>query len=165
MLELVNKYDNIDKIKEEEINKILCLIDILCLIIKKLKENSKNNLQKTIDIFKIFEDSDNISLRTKISKCLLDLLRYKKQFLFEDYEYFFCFFFDNYRLENYYLNLSGSEFFLFLIENFEKESNPIEESDTKDFNIVNHRNMIDSYENNNKINDHLSAYLENNLKE
>lgn len=167
LIESINKYENSENISEDEITHITIMIDYINFFIKNYGEVTLNYSKKFIEIFRKFEDSDNISLRTKISKCLLDLLKQKKDIIFEDYEYFFCFFFDNFRFENYYMNLSASEFFLFLIENYENEFIPLEEENSKDMEILNGKDtdIIQTTEKNFKSTNYLSIYFEENLKQ
>ncbi len=48
-------------------------------------------------------------------------MKIKREILFENFEFLISFFYDNYRLENYDMNICASEFFLFLLENYENE--------------------------------------------
>jgi hypothetical protein len=167
LIESVNKHENLEKISEDEITHIAIIIDFLHFFIKNYGEVTLNYSKEFIEIFRKFEDSDNILLRTKISNCLLDLLKQKKELIFEDHEYFFCFFFDNYRFENYYMNLSASEFFLFLIENYEDEFKPIKEENTKELEIANGKDIVTIQNTEKQINSEtfLSTYFEENLKQ
>jgi len=157
-----SKYDVFENISEEEITYITILIEYISVITKNNGEIGNTFSTKFLDIFKKFQDSDNISLRTKTSNCLLDLLKQKKEFIYEDFEFFFSYFFDNYTFENYYLNLSASEFFLFLIENYENGFKLLVKEDAKDFAISNSNEAVGSQINSTNL---ISIYFEKNLKE
>lgn len=61
-----------------------------------------------------------MDLRFNIGKCWISMLKLEKDFFLDFYEILFSFFFDNYRVEHYQMNFIASEFFLFVLEEYEE---------------------------------------------
>jgi len=97
------------------------ICDCLSILVKKYGDSVKKCKNNFLNFFKKFEFSEDVKFRTKIGYCWIDFMKIERDILFENFEFLISFFFDNYRLENYEMNLSASEFFLYLLENYENE--------------------------------------------
>jgi hypothetical protein len=62
------------------------------------------------------------SVRFRIGRCWLIIIRLNKDLLIAKYIDLFSFFYENLSVENYEMNFTGAEFFLYLVDEEEDEA-------------------------------------------
>jgi hypothetical protein len=160
--------------RKKDYNYIYKIFDILQKFIEKKPYEIKINLNKFIEILLSYRNTKILGIRAKLGKILLNLFKSNFEISIKFHKKIFFFFFNNIRVEYYQMNLSSSEFFLFLLENKESLIKNIynENKDNNNNNISNISNINnnddsdDSNDNDEDSNDiNLIYFFDNYLKE
>lgn len=80
----------------------------------------KNHFNLFTEILLSYRNTEILEIRAKLGKILLNLFQLNFKISSNLQKEIFFFYFNNFRVENYEMNFSASEFFLFFLENEEE---------------------------------------------
>lgn len=146
-------FEDFEEIEESRIRPLILSINIVNIIFDKFSDNLADRIKDLIYFLSFFKDCENMDFRSKMGKTWVYILKSKRDIIFEYYEDLFSFFFDNYRVEHYEMNLSASNFFLFLLEEYGNYFEIYKEQKANNANdkTLNNNNSSPSNQSENKI--------------
>ena len=107
--------------EEKKDNKyIFQIFEIFQKFIEKKQDLVKSHFNQFTEILLSFRNTEILEIRAKLGKILINLFKLNFLICNKLQKEIFFFFFNNFRVENYQMNLSASEFFLFFLENKEE---------------------------------------------
>ena len=106
--------------KDYECKDIFKIFDLFQKLIEKKPQEVKSHFTFFIEILLSYRNTEILEIRARVGKSLICLFQLNFEISNKIQKEIFFFFFNNFRVENYDLNLSASEFFLFFLENQEE---------------------------------------------
>ncbi len=140
---------------KKEYKDIFIIFEIFQKFIEKKPEEVKLNFNQFTEILLSYRNTEILGIRSKLGQILINLFQLKFVISIKLQQEIFFFFFNNFSIENYQMNLSSSEFFLFFLENKEefikknlnqKENVKNDITNNNDENDSENLNLIDLFE-------------------
>lgn len=114
---LTHYIENLSSKAENEIDTQLAslVLSTIFILLENCGETMYGHMEKILIVLIKFKFK-NSSLRFKVGRCLLSIIRMRKDLLLNYRNAIFIFYSENLPIESYEMNLIAAEFFLFLLE-------------------------------------------------
>lgn len=110
----MQNFEENSKIKNEK--PTLLILSTFHILIENCPNIVNEKLEILIKIFLILNTTEFIEIRNSLGICWNSLLKNNKNIIDDIYKHLFVFFIDNFKSENYSLNLCSAEFFTLLLD-------------------------------------------------
>ncbi len=114
---LTSYIENISSKAEKEIDTQLAnlVLSTIYILLENCSESISEHMRKIALVLINFQVK-NSSMRFRVGRCLLSIVRIRKDLLVNFRNVLFTFYSDSLSIENYELNLIAAEFFLFVLD-------------------------------------------------